>query len=141
MIIGAILMSAAWKPGVMIPFPGGEIALQNLVRDAILVATALVSLALTAKTVRERNGFNWHPILEVAKLFAGIFLCMIPVLCHVEGGDRGRVRAADRADHLPGRRAQSIRLFLDDGAALRLPRQCADLSGVFRACRRQSAAS
>jgi Na+/H+ antiporter NhaD/arsenite permease-like protein len=88
-IIAAILMSATWKPGVMIPFPGGEIALQNLVRDGILVLTALVSLAITAKSIRERNGFNWHPIQEVAKLFAAIFLCMIPVLAMLKAGSNG----------------------------------------------------
>jgi Na+/H+ antiporter NhaD/arsenite permease-like protein len=88
-IIAAILMSASWKPGVMIPFPGGEVALQNLVRDAILVGVALVSLAVTPRGLRERNGFNWHPIAEVAKLFAGIFLCMIPVLAMLKAGEQG----------------------------------------------------
>jgi Na+/H+ antiporter NhaD/arsenite permease-like protein len=88
-IIAAILASAAWKPGIMIPFPGGELPLQALVRDAALVVIALASLALTARGLRERNGFNWHPILEVAKLFAGIFLCMIPVLAMLKAGTAG----------------------------------------------------
>ncbi len=88
-IIGAILMSAVWKPGIMIPFPGGELAVQNLLRDGILVLTAIASLVLTSKSLRQANGFNWHPILEVAKLFIGIFLCMIPVLAMLKAGTNG----------------------------------------------------
>jgi Na+/H+ antiporter NhaD/arsenite permease-like protein len=88
-IVAAILMSAQWNPGIMIAFPGGEIALQNLVRDGILVLTALVSMLITARSIRERNGFNWHPILEVAKLFIAIFLCMIPVLAMLKAGTNG----------------------------------------------------
>jgi Na+/H+ antiporter NhaD/arsenite permease-like protein len=88
-IIGAILLSAAWKPGIFFPFPGGELALQNLVRDGVHVIVALVSLAVTPKAIRDRNGFNWHPILEVAKLFAGIFLCMVPVIAMLKAGAGG----------------------------------------------------
>ena len=47
-VIAAILLSAMWKPGIAIPFPGGVVELQNLVRDAILALLALASLRLTA---------------------------------------------------------------------------------------------
>ena len=45
----------------------------------ILVAMGL-SLATTPKKVRESNDFEWGPIAEVAKLFIGIFITMIPAL-------------------------------------------------------------
>ncbi|HRE20100.1 MAG TPA: sodium:proton antiporter, partial [Rhabdaerophilum sp.] len=88
-IIAVILASAAWKPGIVIPFPGGELALQNIVRDVLLVGVALVSLWITPGPVRAGNEFNWEPILEVAKLFAGIFICMIPVLAILGAGKAG----------------------------------------------------
>jgi len=88
-IIVAILVSAAWKPGVKFAFPGGEIELQNLARDIALVLIAIVSLLATPKQVRAGNEFSWGPIQEVAKLFAGIFICMIPVLAMLKAGKTG----------------------------------------------------
>ncbi|HRE20101.1 MAG TPA: sodium:proton antiporter [Rhabdaerophilum sp.] len=88
-IIAAILISASWKPGVKFAFPGGEVELQNLARDIALLGIALVSLATTPKPVRAGNEFSWGPILEVAKLFAGIFICMIPVLAMLKAGKAG----------------------------------------------------
>ena len=35
------------------------------------------------------NGFSWEPIREVAKLFAGIFVCIIPVLAMLQAGRNG----------------------------------------------------
>jgi Na+/H+ antiporter NhaD/arsenite permease-like protein len=49
-------------------------------REAAMVALALVSLRATPKDVHRRNGFAWAPIVEVAVLFAGIFVTMIPAL-------------------------------------------------------------
>ena len=41
---------------------------------------AYLSWNLTSKELRKSNGFTWFPILEVAKLFAGIFVTIIPVI-------------------------------------------------------------
>ena len=35
------------------------------------------------------NGFSWEPIREVAYMFAGIFLCIIPVLAALGAGKNG----------------------------------------------------
>jgi Na+/H+ antiporter NhaD/arsenite permease-like protein len=88
-IIGAILLSAAWQPGIDVDVYGTRIALQNLVRDGALVVVALGSLWLTPDEHREANDFAWEPIAEVAKLFAGIFVCIIPVLAMLEAGHDG----------------------------------------------------
>jgi Na+/H+ antiporter NhaD/arsenite permease-like protein len=88
-IIGAILMSAYWKPGISFAVYGTEIQLQNLVRDVIMVASAFASLWITSTELREQNGFNWEPIKEVAKLFAGIFICIIPALAILKAGANG----------------------------------------------------
>jgi len=63
--------------------------LQNLVRDAVILALAVASLAVSRKQYREANGFNWGPIAEVAKLFAGIFICIVPVVAILRAGHDG----------------------------------------------------
>ncbi len=88
-IIGAILVSAAWQPGIEIDIYGTHLALQNLARDVALIVIALLSLWLTPNEDRAANNFTWEPILEVAKLFAGIFVCIIPVLAMLDAGRAG----------------------------------------------------
>jgi Na+/H+ antiporter NhaD/arsenite permease-like protein len=88
-IIAAILLSATWKPDIVITIRGVTLESQNLVRDALIVVVALVSLKLTPAEHREANGFSWEPIREVAKLFAGIFVCIIPMLAMLSAGPRG----------------------------------------------------
>jgi Na+/H+ antiporter NhaD/arsenite permease-like protein len=88
-IIGSILMSASWRPGIDVDILGTRLELQNLVRDGLLVVIAMVSLWLTREEHREVNGFTWEPIREVAKLFAGIFTAIIPVLAILDAGEKG----------------------------------------------------
>ena len=88
-VIGAILLSASWKPGVSFSILGVSLELQNLMRDAIILALAFLSLAVSRKSHREANGFNWGPISEVAKLFAGIFICIVPVVAILRAGHEG----------------------------------------------------
>jgi Na+/H+ antiporter NhaD/arsenite permease-like protein len=88
-IIAAILMSAQWKPGVTFLVAGVELRLQDLARDVILVLVTIWSLALTRKSDRAANGFSWEPIKEVAILFAGIFLCIVPVMAMLQAGAQG----------------------------------------------------
>lgn len=89
LIVLAVLMSGSWKPGIAFDVYGTPVELQNLARDVALVLIALASLVLTRKDVREGNGFTWGPILEVAKLFAGIFATIIPVIAMLKAGTDG----------------------------------------------------
>jgi Na+/H+ antiporter NhaD/arsenite permease-like protein len=89
LIIAVILGSAIWKPGVVFAVYGTDVALQNILRDAVLVLAALASLWLTPNEHRKANGFSWEPIREVAKLFAGIFVTIIPVLAMLQAGRAG----------------------------------------------------
>ena len=89
-VIGAVLLSGMWKP----QHPGFDILgtnypLPNLVRDAILLVLTVVSLIITPKPVRAGNEFNFDPIAEVAKLFAGIFITISPVLAMLQAGEKG----------------------------------------------------
>jgi len=88
-VIGAVLLSGLWESRVAFDIEGARVRLPNLVRDALLVALALLSLALTPRAVREHNQFHWAPIVEVAKLFAGIFVTIIPVIAILAAGRSG----------------------------------------------------
>ncbi|MBR7963567.1 sodium:proton antiporter [Burkholderia vietnamiensis] len=88
-VIGLVLMSGIWKPDVAFDVCGTHVALQNIVRDVALVVVALVSLALTPRSARDGNAFNWAPIEEVAKLFAGIFVTIAPVIVILRAGADG----------------------------------------------------
>ncbi len=88
-IIGAVVVSALWTPGISFTIYGTSLALQDLTRDGILILAALASLWLTLDEHREANGFSWEPILEVALLFAGIFVCAVPVLAMLAAGHDG----------------------------------------------------
>jgi Na+/H+ antiporter NhaD/arsenite permease-like protein len=89
LIVGAILLSALWRSGVSFEIYGTQLALENVLRDGALVVIALVSLWITPEEHRDINGFSWEPIREVAYLFAGIFLCLIPVLAALSAGKKG----------------------------------------------------
>jgi Na+/H+ antiporter NhaD/arsenite permease-like protein len=105
LIIAAILGSALWKPGIVFDVVGTKVELQNLVRDAVLLLIAALSLWLTPDEHREANGFTFEPIREVAILFAGIFTCIIPVLAKLEAGRNGTfawlINAVSTSDGLP----------------------------------------
>jgi Na+/H+ antiporter NhaD/arsenite permease-like protein len=88
-VIAAILASAVWKPGITLTVYGTGVELQNLLRDGALIVIAFASLWLTPEEHRAANEFSWEPIREVAKLFAGIFVCIIPVLAMLEAGRDG----------------------------------------------------
>jgi Na+/H+ antiporter NhaD/arsenite permease-like protein len=88
-IIAAILGSAMWKPGLTVTIFGTTLAFENIARDLALVVIALVSLWLTPNEHRAANDFTWEPIREVAKLFAAIFVCIIPVLAMLNAGRDG----------------------------------------------------
>src|SRR5262249_31464333 len=88
-IIVAMLAAAAWKPAISVNVYGTALELQNIARDAALVLIAILSLVLTPNEHREANGFTWEPIAEVAILFAGIFVCIIPVVAMLDAGRHG----------------------------------------------------
>ncbi len=104
-IIAAILGSATWKPGIAFDVYGTPVELQNLLRDGTLVLIALASLWLTKDEHRAANGFTFEPIREVAILFAGIFVAIIPVMAMLQAGRDGTfaflLQAVTAKDGLP----------------------------------------
>jgi Na+/H+ antiporter NhaD/arsenite permease-like protein len=88
-IIGAILLSAYWKPGVTFAVHGVTIELENVVRDIIFIIIVFASLKLTTPESRTANEFSWGPIREVAILFVCIFICLVPVIAMLRAGPSG----------------------------------------------------
>ena len=104
-VVALVLISGFWKSAVSFNVMGTEVGLPGLVRDIGLVAVTLLSLKITAEKVHADNQFSWGPMVEVAKLFAGIFLTIIPVIAMLKAGLNGPfgmvVSAVTRADGQP----------------------------------------
>ena len=62
-----------------------------LVEIVIILIACFLSLKTTKKSTRQLNEFTYGPIAEVAKLFIGIFITMIPALMYLRthGGELG----------------------------------------------------
>lgn len=96
-VVGLVLLSGLWKSDVVFNVAGTDVGLPGVVRDLGLIGVALLSLALTPKAVHANNQFGWGPMQEVAKLFAGIFLTIIPVIAMLKAGVDGPFSAIVRA--------------------------------------------
>jgi Na+/H+ antiporter NhaD/arsenite permease-like protein len=89
LLIAVVLWSGIAQPFGGLTVAGVEVQFKGLVRDLALLAIAGLSLALTQKAVRAANDFSWGPVIEVAKLFAAIFVTIIPVIAILRAGKEG----------------------------------------------------
>jgi hypothetical protein len=82
---------------------GTEVELQgNLVRDvAADRRRAAVAGEVTPAGCREANAFTWGPILEVAKLFIGIFITIVPVIAILRPARQGAFSPLVRSSRTP----------------------------------------
>jgi Na+/H+ antiporter NhaD/arsenite permease-like protein len=87
--VSAIAASGFWRPGIALEVLGTRIELQNLVRELAMIFVGCASLLVTKPGLRAATGFDWEPIREVAILFAGIFICIIPVMAMLHAGTSG----------------------------------------------------
>jgi len=87
-IVGSVLLSGLVDWGEVNTF-GIHRAIQDWVRDGLLILMGVFSLASTSIRIREDNDFTWFPIIEVAYLFIGIFITMIPCLLILKAGSDG----------------------------------------------------
>lgn len=69
----------------------GAIFLPTPVRELAMLALATASVLMLPKAPRVANKFGYGPIIEVAVLFAGIFVTMVPALAILgaRGGELG----------------------------------------------------
>jgi Na+/H+ antiporter NhaD/arsenite permease-like protein len=88
-VVGAVLLSGLWQPETSFAFGPVHVELQDIVRDVLLLSIAGVSMLVTSHETRELNHFEWDPIIEVAKIFFGIFVSMIPAIAILKAGSAG----------------------------------------------------
>ena len=101
-IVAAVLMSGTFKWGE-VNILGVHVYWQNIARDVLIVVMGLLSLKFTPFTgeLRQANEFSWEPIEEVAKVFAGIFMTIIPALAILKAGENGALSGLIRAIQEP----------------------------------------
>jgi Na+/H+ antiporter NhaD/arsenite permease-like protein len=116
LILLSVLLSGVWKPGVSFDVLGTPVDLQNLVRDLLLVAITWGSMRFTAPGIRRANHFEWGPIVEVGKLFAGIFLTIIPVIAILRAGSAGAMAPLVALVTAPGGEPNNAMYFWMTGA-------------------------
>ena len=87
-VVSGVLLQGVWKPGD-VQVLSETLGLERIVAIGLFLGVALISILVTSNTLREANGFAWGAMAEVAKLFAGIFLCMGPVLAILKAGAEG----------------------------------------------------
>ena len=80
-VIFSVILSGFYKDSLgSISIFDNELKIPFLLRDILLLSLGVLSYMITPKKLRQENGFTWFPIMEVAKLFAGIFITVIPAL-------------------------------------------------------------
>jgi Na+/H+ antiporter NhaD/arsenite permease-like protein len=99
-VVAAVVASGTWH-GREIQLLGVHQQTGNLFRDAFLLAMLAGSWFMTPRTVREANEFSLGPIQEVAILFAGIFVTIIPALAMLRVGEDGAMAFVVRAVREP----------------------------------------
>ena len=104
-VVGIVLLSGSWQPPGGVELHGVTLRWAALARDGALLVVLLASLATTPREARRLNHFHWGPMLEVGKLFLGIFLTIIPVIEMLRAGDAGAfaplVRLTSDANGVP----------------------------------------
>ena len=87
-VVGAVLFSGLVHLGEFEVYHV-HVTYENLVRDISLLLLAWASWHFTSKESRAANGFNWFPIQEVGKLFAGIFITIIAPIAMLKAANNG----------------------------------------------------
>lgn len=88
-VLGAVLLSGFWPGPPAFRLGTTTVVWGGLLRDAALILIVAASIALTPRATREANAFGWGPMAEVAKLFAAIFVTLVPVLAMLQAGRDG----------------------------------------------------
>ncbi|MDH3797764.1 MAG: sodium:proton antiporter, partial [Desulfobacterales bacterium] len=99
-IVGAVLMSGIVDWGEINTL-GIHRSIQDWVRDGLLILMGILSLVTTRIQIRDDNDFTWFPIIEVAYLFIGIFITMIPCLLILKAGSQGALAFLTNGVTLP----------------------------------------
>jgi Na+/H+ antiporter NhaD/arsenite permease-like protein len=115
LILLAVVLSGSVKTGLSFRVYFVELSLEALLRDAAMIGLVALSWRLTPVHVRERNRFSWSPMAEVGKVFAGIFITIIPPLAILRAGDSGALGGVLEALSDQGRPVDMAYFWLTGG--------------------------
>ena len=85
LVIGAVF-AVGYAPPASLLIAGQTVGVAQLGAVGVFLAATALSARLTPLAIRQANDFNWHPMVEVAMLFAGIFVTIGPVETMLRAG-------------------------------------------------------
>ena len=88
LLVILVVLAQGFAPPRAVTLLGEPVVLAQLGGVAVLVLVTLASAAFTPRAIRQSNDFTWHPMAEVAILFAAIFITIGPVSRDARGGAR-----------------------------------------------------
>ena len=99
-IIVTVVISGIWKADSghtenwLISY-GGECMMTygTFLQVILLLLITCISLKITPDSIRKKNDFTWEPIKEVSKLFATIFITMVPAIVMLKSGINGPLKS------------------------------------------------
>ena len=118
-VVVLVVLSQGFLPPLHVVVLGQPVAAALLGSVVLLLAITLISIAITPRSIRRANDFTWHPMAEVAMLFAAIFITIGPVVTMLRAG-------------LDGPLAELLRLS-QDGAGHMRPLAAFWLTGLLSA--------
>ena len=99
-IIAAVLFSGIADLGQIVVFHTA-VKIQDVIRDVLLLGFSMLSLRTTSGQIRAENHFHWGPMKEVAIVFAGIFITILPALAMLRAGPNGQLAFITNAAREP----------------------------------------
>lgn len=88
MVVMVVLMQGVWHPGEL-DILGQHVPVEVIVGCTLMLAISAYSIHATPVMVRNANGFTWGAMIEVAKVFAAIFVTIIPAIAILRAGREG----------------------------------------------------
>ena len=88
-LIPAAVLFSSTDMGTAFTLHMVEIPVSSVVQMGLLLLIAFISIRITPKDIRINNDFTWEPIREVAKLFAVIFITIVPLIAMLKAGTDG----------------------------------------------------
>jgi len=96
-LIPVAVLISSMDLGTAFTFHYVALPIASLAQMVLLLVITFVSLKITKKEVRTNNEFSWEPIIEVGKLFATIFITMVPPIAMLKAGADGPMGAIIRS--------------------------------------------
>ena len=88
LVVLIVLMQGVVQPGDVVLLTQ-HIGIERLVGIVLFLIIVMVSILVTPRAIRQANDFTWHPMAEVAMLFAAIFITIGPVTDMLRAGMDG----------------------------------------------------